>query len=586
MALDGITIAALTAELNNKLSGGRIYKIAQPEADELLLTFKTESGQLRLKLCANASLPYAALTEENKQSPMTAPNFCMLLRKHLQNGRLISVKQPGLERVIEFGIEHLNEMGDLCSKTLLIELMGKHSNIILLDENRVILDSIKHISAMVSSVREVLPGKPYFIPFTEEKLDPLGNLSFEEFCNALRQKPVNASQALYQSFDGISPVMANEILNRAGADAEQPAAAYSETLLHTLFEVFAELMDDIDQRDFSPNIVYDGKRPVEFSAVSLSIYGNMLCKQYTSMSEVLNTYYSERDLYTRIRQKSSDLRRIVQTCLERNSKKLDLQTKQLKDTEKMEKYRVYGELINTYGYGTAPGEKSLTAVNYYTNEEVAIPLDPTLSPRENAKKYFDRYTKLKRTKEAVSVQLAETESEVNHLSSILTSLELARDEITLSQIKEELIESGYIKKHETGGKGRKPFRAQEKSQPYHYLSSDGFDIFVGKNNFQNDYLTFHLAGPNDWWFHAKKIPGSHVILRAGNGEIPDRAFEEAGALAAYYSKGQNQNKVEIDYVEKKQIKKPAAAKPGFVVYYTNYSLSASPDISALKLIEG
>ncbi|MBQ7564789.1 MAG: NFACT family protein [Lachnospiraceae bacterium] len=584
MALDGITIAALTKELSDRLVGGRIYKIAQPEADELLLTFKTGDGQKRLKLTANASLPYAALTEENKPSPMTAPNFCMLLRKHLQNGRLLSVRQPGLERVIELEIEHLNEMGDLCRKTLLIELMGKHSNIILLNEDRVILDSIKHISAMVSSVREVLPGKPYFIPFTEDKLDPLGELSFNDFCDALQKKNGNAAQALYQSFDGISPVMANEILYRAGADPDLPSLEYPEALLHRLYECFTELMDDIDQREFFPNIIYDGAKPVEYSAVELTIYRDMLCKPFSSISEVLNTYYSERDIYTRLRQRSADLRHIVQTCLERNAKKLDLQAKQLKDTDKMEKYRLYGELINTYGYGTKPGEKVLSAVDYRTNEEVKVPLDPTLSPRENAKKYFDRYSKLKRTKDAVTVQLEETKAEVEHLSSVMTSLELAGDETTLSQIREELVEAGYIKKGRAEGDKKRTGKGLEKSQPYHYLSSDGFDIYVGKNNFQNDYLTFHLAGPSDWWFHAKKIPGSHVILKAGGKELPDRAFEEAGALAAYYSKGRDQNKVEIDYVEKKQIKKPAAAKPGFVIYYTNYSLTASPDISGLKLI--
>ena len=277
--------------------------------------------------------------------------------------------------------------------------------------------------------------------------------------------------------------------------------------------------------------------------------------------------------------KSSDLRRIVQTALERNRKKYALQQKQMKDTAKKDKYKVYGELINTYGYGLEEGCKSFKALNYYTNEEITIPLDPTLTPQENAKKYFDRYGKLKRTEEALTEQLADTESEIEHLESISNALDIALAESDLSQIKEELTEYGYIKKHYSGKKGAK---AQTKSKPFHYVSSDGFDIFVGKNNFQNDELTFKQATGNDWWFHAKKMAGSHVVVKTPDGELPDRTFEEAASLAAYYSKGRDQDKVEIDYVIKKEVKKPASAKPGFVVYYTNYSLMAEPDITGIQ----
>ena len=584
MALDGITTAALTKEFSDKRTGGRIVKISEPEPDELLLTIKNNGEQLRLKLCVNATLPYAALTDANKQAPMTAPNFCMLLRKHLQNGRLIRISQPGLERVIEFEVEHLNEMGDICKKILITELMGKHSNIILVNEDRVILDSIKHISVLISSVREVLPGKPYFIPETVKKLDPF-TMKASELKEALRSKPTDCLSALYQSVTGFSPVIASELIFRAGADCDIPAGDQSDSVLDRLFEEARALMDEVGNGCFLPNIIYDSDKPVEFAAVRLSQYSDLKEKDFASISDVINTYYSERDVYTRIRQKSSDLRRIVQTHLERNIKKLELQEKQLKDTEKMDKYRLWGELINTYGYDIAPGSRELTATSYYDSSTVTIPLDDTISPRENAKKYFDRYTKLKRTREAVSGQLTETRAEIDHLNSVLTSLELAREESTLSQIRQELSESGYIKKRDTEGRGSASKRKPEKGKPFHYLSSDGYDIYVGKNNIQNDLLTFNMASGNDWWFHAKKIPGSHVILKNRGTEIPDRAFEEAGALAAYYSKGQNQSKVEIDYVEKKQIKKPAGSKPGFVVYYTNYSLTAAPDISGLRLLE-
>ncbi|MBQ1310496.1 MAG: NFACT family protein, partial [Blautia sp.] len=297
------------------------------------------------------------------------------------------------------------------------------------------------------------------------------------------------------------------------------------------------------------------------------------------VSSMLESYYASKNTITRIRQKSSDLRRIVQTALERNRKKLILQKKQLSDTAKKDKYKIYGELINTYGYGLEEGLSSFRALNYYTNEEITIPLDPQLSPQENSQKYFDRYGKLKRTEEAVTVQIAETEEEIYHLESISNSLDIALQESDLAQIKEELTESGYIKRHYGDKKGAK---MQAKSKPFHYVTEDGYDIYVGKNNYQNDELTFKFATGNDWWFHAKKMAGSHVVVKSSDGELPDHIFEIAGQLAAFYSKGRGTPKVEIDYIQRKHVKKPAGAKPGFVVYYTNYSLVAEPVIAGVR----
>ncbi len=302
-------------------------------------------------------------------------------------------------------------------------------------------------------------------------------------------------------------------------------------------------------------------------------------KKIPSISALLEQYYAEKSIYTRIRQKSVDLRKIVQTALERNVKKYDLQIRQIKDTEKKDKYRVYGELLNTYGYQVPEGSRSTEALNYYTNEMITIPLDPLLTPSENAKKYFDRYGKLKRTYEALSKLTVEVKEEIDHLESIQTALDIALREDDLTQIREELIASGYIRRK--GGTKK----VKITSRPFHYLSSDGFHMYVGKNNYQNDELTFKFATGGDWWFHAKGMPGSHVILKAEGKELPDRAFEEAARLAAYYSKAREQNKIEIDYVEKKNVKKPGGAKPGFVVYYTNYSMAIDPDISALTLVE-
>lgn len=576
MAFDGITVAAVTQELKNVLTGGRITKIAQPEADELLLTIKTPAGANRLYISASASLPLIYLTDENKPSPMTAPNFCMLLRKHIGNGRITGVSQPGLERIIHLDIEHLDELGDLCKKKLIVEIMGKHSNIIFCDDKDMIIDSIKHVSAQMSSVREVLPGRMYFIPDTMAKQDPL-DVSPDAFIQALTTKPMPLGKAVYTSFTGISPVAAEEICCLAGLDSGVTAKDLSDDMLAHLYRQFAYYMENIKTGTYHPTIYYEGNSPKEFCALSLSHYGQgYTVREFPSISQVLKTYYATKNTQTRIRQKSTDLRHVVQTSLERNRKKYDLQDRQLKDTKNREKYRVYGELINIYGYGLPAGSKEMTALNYYTDQEITIPLDPTLTPQENSQKYFARYNKQKRTFEALSELIRETADDIRYLESISNALDIAMNEADLIQIKEELIQSGYIRRKNSKKK------VKLTSKPMHYISSDGYHMYVGKNNLQNDELTFSLAVGNDWWFHAKGAPGSHVIVKTNGDELPDRTFEEAGRLAAYYSKNRGSDKVEIDYVEKKHVKKPNGAKPGFVVYYTNYSLVIDSDISGIE----
>ena len=576
MAFDGITIDCMASELNEKLNGGRISKIAQPEADELLLTIKSKVGNFRLLLSASASLPLVYLTEANKPSPMTAPNFCMLLRKHINGGRILSITQPSLERILRFEIEHLNEMGDLCRKYLIVEIMGKHSNIIFCTDTDQIIDSIKHVSAQISSVREVLPGRDYFIPDTQEKANPL-LIDESSFIALIGSKAAKLSKALYTSLTGLSPVASEEICAKASLDSDRAANSYSEEELTHLYRNFVRYLEPIKTAQYEPAIYYDGNAPIEFSCLPLSLYTHCRREIFPSVSKLLERYYAEKNTLTRIRQKSTDLRRIVQTALERNVKKYDLQAKQLKDTEKREKYRIYGELINTYGYNVEPGSKSFEALNYYTGETITIPLDPLIPIQENAKKYFDKYGKLKRTCEAVTKLLEETGAEIAHLRSVQTALDIALQEEDLVQIKEELMESGYIRKRAPGNK-----RPKITSKPFHYVSSDGYHMYVGKNNLQNDELTFQFAKGNDWWFHAKGAPGSHVIVQSRGDELPDRTFEEAARLAAYYSANRSSSKVEIDYVEKKQVKKPNKAKPGFVVYYTNYSMMIDSDITNIQ----
>lgn len=578
MAFDGITVAAVVREMNEKLINGRLFKIAQPESDELLLTIKNNREQYKLLISASASLPLAYFTSESKVSPLTAPSFCMLLRKHISNGRILSVSQPNLERVINIEIEHLDEMGDLCRKTLIVELMGKHSNIIFCDDEGVIIDSIKHIPAHISSVRVVLPGRKYFIPDTAHKISPF-ELTEEYFNNEICSKNMACAKSLYTSITGFSPIISEEICNLSSIDSSINISSLNDTEKIHLYNNIRMLCEDIKNGDFKNNIYYKNDEPIDFSAIPLTIYDDAVCKSFDSVSLVLEKYYAEKNFISRMRQRSADLRQIVQSNLSKCRKKYDLQLKQLKDTEKRDKFKVYGELITAYGYQTEPGAKTLTCENYYTGEEIKIPLDSEVSPLDNAKKYFERYNKLKRTFEALSAITKDTEREIEHLESIQTSLDLASCEDDLKEIKEELIQFNYIRRKSSDKKSR------FKSTPLHYISSGGHHIYVGKNNHQNEDITFRIASGNDLWFHAKDMPGSHVVLKTNGDKITDKEYEEAARLAAHYSKGSSQDKVEVDYIEKKHVKKVNGGAPGFVIYHTNYSMLINTDISDIKLYE-
>ncbi len=617
MAFDGITISALVNELKYNLIDGHIKKIAQPEPDELTLTIQAPFGiskigpksdnnttdadennsdtstqkkrqTLRLKLSANASLPLLYLTGENKTSPLTAPNFCMLLRKHISGARITDIRQEGLERVVRFVLSTKNELLDDVSYALVIEIMGKHSNIIFLDDKDMVIDSIKHVNGLMSSVREVLPGREYFIPNTLDKKNP-NEITTEYWNHDIFTKPSSIAKAISGSMSGISLIMAQEMCYRADIDGDAPTASLNGNERSRLMQIYRDIMSMVSEDVFEPVIYYDNEVPKEFSMIRLSMYDSLASEAMDSPSAVVERFYSEKDSLTRIRAKSSDLKNTVQTHFERTAKKLDILQKQIKDTEKRDKYKVYGELINTYGYSELPvlpspdaaeGDKlTLHCINHYDGKEVDINIDPTLSVSDNANKYFDRYNKLKRTFDAASEQIKLAHEEYDHLESILTELSIARKEEDLVAIRSELNDHGYIKS--TGNNKRK--KQLPKSEPLHFISSDGYDIFVGKNNYQNEELTFKIATGNDWWFHAKQMPGSHVIIKCNGDEPPISTFEEAAALAALFSKGKNSDKLEIDYTQKKNVKKPGGGKPGFVVYYTNYSILASKgDLKRIK----
>lgn len=602
MAFDGITTAAVVHELNMKLAGGGISRIVQSEKDELVLTVKSRRQTYRVLMSASASLPLLYLIPANKQAPLTAPNFCMLLRKHLQGGQITRIYQPSLERVVIFEVSHRDELGDLATKNLIIELMGKYSNIILTDNNNKILDSIKRVPASISSVREVLPGRDYFIPGADEKKNPLEADAFS-FRDVITSSPHDVVKALYMSYTGLSPIVSEEFAYEAGILPRKKAAELSEDETSKLYRVFGRHMDAVKMGLFEPQIVFADGIPKDFATFPLNLYTGSPEKVFfeeedlstvsdfasesgyssvgfESPSDMLISYYGEKDASVRIRQKSADLRHVITTALDRTNKKFALQEKQLLQTEKKDKYRIYGEMLNTYGYNVPEGAKSIEVINYYTNEPLTIPLDPQLSPRQNSQKYFDRYAKLKRTADALATQIEETRADAEQLEYCLAAIDMAETEGDLVEIRRELGEFGFMQKKSIAkGKAR-----EAKAKPLVFISSDGFTMYVGRNNYQNEEVTFKIGSGSDWWFHAKKMPGSHVIVKTDGRELTDRTYEEAGALAAYYSSGRKAPKVEIDYTERRNLRKKNGGKPGFVTYHTNYSLMATPDISSLRRV--
>lgn len=582
MAFDGITIACMVHELSEKLVGGRITKISQPEKEEVLLTVKSLNGQHRLFISASASLPLIYLTEENKPAPMTAPNFCMVLRKYLQGGRVVEVSQPGLERVIQIKVEHLDEMGDTCIRVLCFELMGKYSNLILCDDKSIILDSLKHVSAVMSSVREVLPQREYFIPVTVEKKDALGT-TYEEFAALAKESRQAPFKMIYQSYTGISPFMAREMCNNADVDDRIMAGDLDDAVVQRLYSAFDRVINVVQTQDYAPCMILENGKVKEFAVMDIPSYPTEQKRSFDSVSKLLFDFYASKNKEDVMRQKSLNLRKTIQTILERDYKKLDLQKKQLEDAGEREKYKIYGELLNAYGYQLQDGSKEAKVLNYYTNEEVIIPLDETLSIKENAVRFFDKYGKMKRTEEALAVQTKENEAEIAYLESVQTFLNLASTKADLQQIQAELSERGFIKKS-YDKKNKKVV-----NKPLHYVMYDEYDIYVGKNNLQNEEVTFKMANGNDWWFHAKGVPGSHVIVKSRNAnpatewDMPDEVFEAAACLAAVYSKNGSQEKAEVDYIRKKHVKRPGGGEPGFVVYYTNFSMMIETNLQRFAL---
>ena len=583
MALDGIVISNIVSELSHALLGGRIDKIYQPEKDELLFSIRNQKDAYKLFLTANSSYPRIHFTTRVKNSSQTPPMFCMLLRKHLSSGRIMSITQPHYDRIVEIEIEAMNELGDRENKKLIIEMMGRHSNIILTKSDGTIIDSIKHISSTQSSMREVLPGRPYFYPNNQVKLNP-SELDHESFMMHMRLQNLPVFKALYSTYAGISPLLGHALCHEAGLDSHLLIEELNQPSLEQLFITFSNFMTKVHFKTYEPTLFLDDQEhPLEFYSFPLPTEYTYSVT-YPTLSELLEFYYYEQSSKSVVTQKTADIKKMILTFIERNVRKKAIQEKAIQESQDAEIYKIYGELLTAYSFSISEGAEYFTTQNYYSEnyESITIPLDSKLSAIENAQKYFKQYNKAKRTLSAAHDQLLSIEEDLHYLQSVLVSLDFLQTQEDIDGLRRELVDMGYLKKRKSP-KGK----PQKHILPYmQFTSSDGHPIYVGKNNYQNDELTMKFAKITDLWLHIKDGPGSHVIVKLPPGQMPsDTTLMEAAMLAAYYSKGKHSSNVAIDYTFRKNVKKIPNAKPGMVIYTNFKTLYVTPDEKSIKLLE-
>lgn len=585
MALDGITLRSLIHEMKSKLVNGKIDKITQPEKDEIWLTIRNEKQNHKLLISANSSTPRIHFVNDaKKENPLTAPMFLMLLRKHIGNGTIKSVEQRSTERIVEISIDAYDELRVLKNKTLIIELMGKHSNIILVHtEDRKIIDSIKRVSLNISSVREVLPGLTYQYPPGHKKISPIHRLDEDEFRRLCSNFHSEIYKLFYMSYEGMSPTISKEICYRANVESTEVASSLSEVKTEKLWGTFSRMMSRIEQHEYSPCIVIQ-RNPhtiLDFSAVLLTHYETMELVEYQSIHTACEEFYFLKDRAERIQQRTSALRKKIQTRLDTLQHKTEKQNNEISSSMLLDKDKLYGELLTSYIYQIKTGMSEITLENFYSNnEKITIPLDVQKSPSENIQRYFKRYQKSKNRIEELTEQLAIAQKEISYLENVLLSISQIETYDEISEIQDELAKQGYI---------RRPSNHKSKketiSSPMEFTASDGTTILVGKNNTQNDRLTLKLSSPNDTWLHTKDIPGSHVIIRAKQQDISEKTLYEAAVLAAYYSKGKFSSNVPVDYTERKNVKKPSGAKPGMVIYVNNSTIYVTPEGSVVEQLK-
>lgn len=567
MSFDGVVTRAIVHELS-RLAGARISRIHQPHHTDIVLQIRAQGENLRLLISANPTYPRIHLTTEEFVNPQEAPMFCMLLRKHCEGGVIESITQVDLERVIHIDIKTRDELGDTARKRIVVEIMGKHSNIILMDPaTQTILDSALHVTMAISQHRQVLPGRPYVSPPSQHKQHPL-EATRESFTTALDWNGGKLEQQLVATYSGISPLLAKEIVHRAGLTTQE-----------RLWNAFSTVMEQVKRHQYLP-VVVETPAKSHFSVVALTHLDGQT-RSFPSVSTCLQAYYEGKSYRDTVKQKVHDLIRFITTERNKNAKKIEKLEQTLVEAKDAERFKLYGELITAHMHQLKRGDTELVAVNWYDEAggTITIPLDPLKTPSENLQAYYKKYNKAKNSLQFVEEQIAQAEDEIRYLDGLLVQLDHASLK-DAEEIREELVEQGYLRdRQKRGVKKKKEWRPELES----YMSSDGTVILVGKNNRQNEYLTNKLASSSDTWLHAKDIPGSHVVIRAR--DFSETTLYEAAVLAAYFSKARQGSQVPVDYTLVKHVKKPGGAKPGFVIYEQQRTLYVTPDDALVKQLK-
>ncbi len=579
MPMDGLTAGFAARELNRKLAGGRIDKISQPEKDTVILVVRAEGENRRLLLCASPNNARCHLTVSSFPNPLEPPVMCMILRKQLLGGRIQSVRQVSGDRVIHIDIDTVDEMGDHILRRLILEIMGRHSNLIMTDAEGRIIEATRHVSQEMNRVRQILPGLIYEAPPSQDKMIP-EKADRQELLERLQaQGDVPLYKALSQSVMGLSTLTAKELAFRVLQPGEEKAEDLAQTA-ERLTDLIVKLLDRMDpciMEDDSGNCT----EVLPFPYFSLQQGTRKSCR---TLSEALESYFGSRDLQDRLAQKSASMVRVLKGQIERCEKKLALQEEELSGAATMEEYRVMGDIINANLWQLKKGMQEVELDNFYDPEgkTIHIPLDTQLTPSQNAQRYFKKYQKARSARQTAAEQKEKTLKELDYLEGALLDVGKCVGESELEEIRQELARAGYVKKNTS----RRQQRDLPKSKPYRYCSSDGIEIWVGKNAVQNERMTLS-AKPGETWLHAKNMPGSHVLIRSEE-KIPEAMLREAALLAAWYSKGQNSSTVPIDYTLRKYVKKPGGSPAGFVIYtnqHTLYMTAEEKDIQAIRLLE-
>ncbi|KRE87948.1 hypothetical protein ASG89_34910 [Paenibacillus sp. Soil766] len=583
MALDGLVLHAIVHELQMYV-GGRINKIHQPSENDVVLQIRTQRQNVKLLLSANPTYPRVQTTEQVTINPMDAPMFCMLLRKYCEGGVIEVVEQIGMERVIRLQIRHRDELGDISLKYIIVEIMGRHSNIILLDPvTGTILDGIHHVTPAISSYRVVMPGSTYVTPPEQDKLNPL-EVDSAAFIQALERtassdevsvspSPIKPEQQLVAAFSGLSPLIAKEIVYRS-------MQGETEGDTSSLWQAFSEVMTAMRENRYEPVIVEQEPTGKLFFAMTPLTHIKGTSKSYATPSLCLEQFYGDKAERDTVKQRVSDLLKFLQNEVNKNVKKLEKLQDTIEDSKDADKYRILGELLTASLHTIKKGDKEVQAINYYDEDQamITITLDPLLGPAENAQRYFKKYSKLKNSTAIVEEQIVQTHQEITYLTTLLQQLSVASLP-DIEEIRDELMEQGYVR-----DRNKKQRKKKKKDKPALacYESSEGVLIYVGKNNTQNEYLTNRLASSMDTWLHTKDIPGSHVVIR---GEFSDTTLLEAAQLAAYFSQAKNSSQVPVDYTTIKHVHKPNGSKPGFVIYVNQKTLYVTPEEEEIKQLK-